>query len=126
MKQINYTDTYDEISSGMVTLNYKEEDALTPEFKKRWVEALRSGEYSQGDSYLMSPIANGEDLYCCLGVACDIRGIKLGYNEQFPQEDYDVPAILKEKHDIAMFLAEKNDDNDWSFNRIADWIEEYL
>jgi len=125
MKQIHYTDTYDEISSGMVTLNYKEEDALTPEFKKRWVEALRSGEYSQGESYLMSPIINGKDLYCCLGVACDIQGIELGHNEQYPQEDYDVPAILKNKHDIAEFLADKND-SDWSFNHISDWIEEYL
>lgn len=34
---------------------------------KKWVAALRSGEYRQGRGCLMS--AEG---YCCLGVACDV------------------------------------------------------
>ena len=129
MIQINYTEEFEDEtcvpSYDEVTLKYKEEDALTPEFKEKWVKALRSGKYSQGESYLMSPIVDGDDLYCCLGVACDIQGIELGCNEQYPADDYDVPNMLKAKSDVAEFLADKND-NAWNFNHIADWIEEYL
>jgi len=40
---------------------------------KRWVEALRSGEYEQGRNWLRRG-----DRYCCLGVACDIAADDLG------------------------------------------------
>jgi hypothetical protein len=36
--------------------------------KKLWVEALKSGEYSQGTGGLRDG-----DLFCCLGVLCDIH-----------------------------------------------------
>ena len=36
-------------------------------YQKRWLEALRSGEFKQGERSLK---ANGE--YCCLGVACEV------------------------------------------------------
>lgn len=39
---------------------------LDPEVKKRWLEALRSGKYSQGKGALRSP-----EGFCCLGVLCD-------------------------------------------------------
>ena len=35
---------------------------------KKWVSALRSGEYKQGKEVLR----NISDQYCCLGVACDL------------------------------------------------------
>ena len=35
----------------------------------RWVEALESGEYQQGFGYLHNRDSN---LFCCLGVACDL------------------------------------------------------
>ena len=38
---------------------------------KKWVEALRSGEYEQGVSYLHINRDDGED-FCCLGVACEL------------------------------------------------------
>jgi hypothetical protein len=38
---------------------------------KRWVQALRSGKYQQATGVLYD--GNG---YCCLGVACDVLGIK--------------------------------------------------
>lgn len=41
---------------------------------KKWVAALRSGEYKQTKEYLHDP--NG---YCCLGVACDVAS-KSGLN----------------------------------------------
>lgn len=40
---------------------------------RRWIAALRSGEYKQGESFLCS-----EGRYCCLGVACEV------YQQQGP------------------------------------------
>ena len=40
---------------------------MYPEFKKPWIEALRSGKYEQGFKYL-----NRDGKYCCLGVLCDL------------------------------------------------------
>ena len=40
---------------------------MKPEIKQAWVEALRSGEYTQG---LQQLTANNR--FCCLGVLCDI------------------------------------------------------
>jgi hypothetical protein len=40
---------------------------LNPEFKAKWLEALRSGKYKQTTGVLRS--AEG---FCCLGVACDL------------------------------------------------------
>lgn len=47
---------------------------MNPEIKQLWLEALRSGKYTQGKS-LLRPT---ESTYCCLGVLCQIaeeRGI---------------------------------------------------
>ena len=35
---------------------------------KRWIAALRSGEYAQGKGYLRTH----DDTFCCLGVLCDV------------------------------------------------------
>ena len=37
------------------------------EVRKKWVEALRSGEYKQGRGAL-----NKDNKFCCLGVLCDL------------------------------------------------------
>lgn len=42
---------------------------MDPEVKAKWVAALRSGEYAQGDGQLRS-VSNR---FCCLGVLCDIH-----------------------------------------------------
>lgn len=40
---------------------------------KKWVKALRSGEYQQGKANLCKEDEiSGDCEYCCLGVACDI------------------------------------------------------
>lgn len=46
------------------------------DIKKRWVEALRSGEYEQGEKKLRTD----EDKFCCLGVLCDLA-VKDGLGE---------------------------------------------
>lgn len=39
--------------------------------RKAWVEALLSGEYRQGQSFLAQEVC-GIRRYCCLGVACEL------------------------------------------------------
>lgn len=39
---------------------------------KKWVAALESGEYKQGQFYLHDA---ENQTYCCLGVACDLSGL---------------------------------------------------
>ena len=46
---------------------------MNPEIKAKWVAALRSGEYKQGRGQLRS-----EDLFCCLGVLCDLHAKETG------------------------------------------------
>lgn len=46
---------------------------------KAWVEALRSGEYKQGKSFLRQ-----DNAYCCLGVACDLYQKATGKGEWRP------------------------------------------
>lgn len=48
---------------------------LTKEEKSKWIEALRSGKYRQGDTYLCQSDDKSfqNERYCCLGVLCDIR-----------------------------------------------------
>lgn len=41
---------------------------MNPGWKQKWISALRSGSYQQGNSYLRS--TSGK--YCCLGVLCDL------------------------------------------------------
>jgi hypothetical protein len=45
---------------------------LPKKFKEKWIAALRSGEYKQGDGMLYDSASNS---YCCLGVAGVILGI---------------------------------------------------
>jgi hypothetical protein len=42
---------------------------MDQELKVKWTEALRSGKYEQGDSFLKKG-----NSYCCLGVLLDIQG----------------------------------------------------
>ena len=42
--------------------------------QKEWVEALRSGKYEQGKSFLHTRSSK----FCCLGIACDISKERLG------------------------------------------------
>lgn len=102
---------------------------LPKEFKKKWLEALRSGDYKQGTSILKN-----NDRYCCLGVACSVAGYertldsyKTGYIDD-KRRFKNVPEILKGgfENPITSELMDMNDSYDKNFNEIADWIEENL
>lgn len=98
------------------------------EVYKRWIKALRSGEYKQSNSRLRS--GSG---FCCLGVLCDLAAKDGG-----PQWDGSYYGPVKEHiwafpDDIMVDfmvsdgeafskLAEMND-NGKSFKEIADYIE---
>lgn len=45
---------------------------MNEQVKKMWVDALRSGEYKQGQNVLHAFNSVGEERFCCLGVLCDI------------------------------------------------------
>ena len=68
---------------------------MDAELKRKWVEALRSGEYKQGDSKLHDPKS---DAFCCLGVLCKVAGADFGpyvgldANDEYG--DYDHVPVL--------------------------------
>lgn len=48
---------------------------MNHEYEEKWVAALRSGKYLQGQGALRQ-LVNGELRYCCLGVLCDVAGAR--------------------------------------------------
>jgi hypothetical protein len=103
-----------------------------------WVAALRSGEFRQGSSLLR----NEHDMYCCLGVACEVYNRTTGEGDwnlwsgrwEFNGEDVALP------HKVASWLGvttnptvgrdtvtaiDANDHRMWPFSRIADSIEAF-
>ena len=50
---------------------------MKKKLKQEWIEALNSGEYQQGQTYLYK-----DKRYCCLGVLCEVMGLNregIGY-----------------------------------------------
>lgn len=122
---------------------------MNPEIKKQWVDALRSGEYLQGQDLLRD--ANNK--FCCLGVLCDFyskaTGVEWGNSFNIGRglcmhEEYDVlPGRVAEWVGLPLeggndwtevpvcygsgstTLASMNDRGD-TFAQIADVIEEKL
>ena len=104
------------------------------EVVKRWVAALRSGEYKQTQGQLWSG-----DGFCCLGVLCDLAAKDGG-----PQWERDSFAGSSAHPEIAMWnwvvgrgqgrdaiaiserLVEANDRQLKTFRQIASIIEEEL
>lgn len=122
---------------------------LPPEFKAKWLAALRSGKYQQTRFWLHRP--NG---FCCLGVACDLADSEQWYPSEAtddndnPVKVYETRSQSKElpargdlpdevfevlfqssmdlDNSVMGHIANLNDDEEWSFAMIADWIEEHL
>lgn len=70
------------------------------EHRRLWVEAIRSGDYKQGKNVLRDLT---QDLYCCLGVACDIS--ELGLWQQVNNLQY--YNIMNENAGMWSYLPEK-------------------
>lgn len=111
-------------------------------FKTRWVKALRSKKFIQGENDLKSWPDTiwvgyaGQIKHCCLGVACEIVGAKIRFEKSpsFIQNDGSrtikgitkIPKSLRGESITATKLAKMNDSGKWSFKRIASWIERTL
>jgi hypothetical protein len=105
------------------------------ETKERWVTALRSGQYKQGQRSLRKG-----DEYCCLGVFCDLFGggywEKNTYSGEYAyctsdeKKSFVVPSgELRRQYQVGdeevNTLISMND-NFESFEIIASYIETYL
>ncbi|MFI5404982.1 MAG: hypothetical protein ACHQ1D_00565 [Nitrososphaerales archaeon] len=108
--------------------------------QKKWIKALRSGKYAQGNGCLYDAELNE---YCCLGVACEIAGMKkvekfvdaMGsmthYGKEYSIAPKKVVKLLKLRYqdgapkDSSNFdlLIDLNDDGS-SFEDIACTIEQ--
>lgn len=109
---------------------------MNPEIKARWVEALRSGKYQQGAHRLR----NQYDLFCCLGVLCDLHSKETGTQWEQPVKESlcyvyqhqngslpdDVKAWAKIRTEEQHTLILMNDSYSLAFKNIADYIEESL
>lgn len=105
---------------------------MKAEWKKRWMDALRSGEYKQTRGILKWTDADGESHYCCLGVLCEIAGLNWDGIKRETEQIPWVVGYLTGFHGTATpespraynwKLASMNDRGD-TFDTIADWIEE--
>ena len=99
---------------------------------RKWVAALRSGKYEQGQKRLRSM----SNKFCCLGVACDLYDPEkwvpiedldsvrhLGHGAR---PDFDVLDYFGLDEDTIIPLMQMNDAEGATFNQIADYIEAKL
>lgn len=115
--------------------------------KNKWITALRSGRYLQGGGALRAKGQAGDDAggeeatdkFCCLGVLCDVVGVEWKRGDTGPlvkavhglnEEISYPPASLRDEIGLTGVQAEKlanlNDNEEYSFEQIADWVEENL
>lgn len=109
---------------------------MNNEIKEKWCEALESGHFKQGTGALCG-IYDGEERYCCLGVLCEITGIKKGKfsfylnKYEYVFDDYErgrnyIPDnFMGVNSDQIKKLSVMNDDGK-NFAEIAAYIRENL
>lgn len=68
---------------------------MNPEIKELWVEALESGEYTQGKKVLHNQDNN---TFCCLGVLCDLA-VKAGLDIEIGEREDVVVDIKPEEYE---------------------------
>lgn len=107
---------------------------IDPDFKQKWVKALRSGRYRQGDGALRLSGGDGKGYrYCCLGVACNIESSRKWKAEGAGLFAWNGFEAKKDDHflefglgdEVTAHLIQMNDGG-IPFNEIADWIETNL
>lgn len=116
---------------------------------KKWLAALRSGDYEQGMGQLCIPVNKTDEgenpQYCCLGVACYItkKGKErinkwakkpfvppsvFDFDEHFGLSEKFLPSDANlapdESNPVQRYLADLNDTDGFSFSQIARKIEQ--
>lgn len=100
---------------------------FSEEIAKKWIRALKSGDFEQGKGQLARHRSDGIEYFCCLGVlkstldiksdsACYIADLVLGEMGSEINVFYLLPGEIQKK------LAEMNDDGA-SFRQIAAYIK---
>ena len=113
----------------------KDKYSLPWRFKKSWIEALRSGYYTQGTGLLRQTDSDADPSYCCLGVACSVAGVQESeiegeWVDSFFDKYQPVPEVLHgeaDSNELVEALSSMNDnDEQFTFNDIADWINDNI
>lgn len=93
---------------------------MTPDFKKQWAAALRSGEYEQHRGGWVDNFHTPTQ-FCCLSVALT----EAGKFEEWAVSRTVAGAseFLKIDYKAVVKLMNMNDKEWCSFNEIADWID---
>lgn len=99
---------------------------ISKALEKKWMEALRSGDYKQGSGYLRKL-----DTFCCLGVLCELKKVDAAARGDVDGLYRYLSPVSSSTNindagwlttDQGSCLAALNDSG-WSFKRIADAIE---
>ena len=68
---------------------------------KEWIDALRSGEYSQGEGQLCAYDEDDNELFCCLGVLCEIAAKQgVAVNKTISENDGSPVVFYDDKKDF--------------------------
>lgn len=109
--------------------------------RKKWLAALRGEDgtyYKQAKHQLRenASLSLVPTRHCCLGVLCDIfdpegwRGCTTVYEYDYSTSTHYPPAGLRTKLNLSYSdcctLTELNDEKNYSFKKIADWIEQNI
>ena len=123
----------------------------TSRLRKAWIAALRSGDYVQGQKYLVATDkTTGQTKHCCLGVACEVavkeglvdpdmvlNRIPSNFKSWEPEVivksymDYsstlppDIAILFGVSRSLEQILVRFNDNRTFQtdFNGIADYLE---
>lgn len=114
-------------------MSYKKID---PKVKRKWVKALRSGRYKQGQKRLRLDDSK-KTTYCCIGVL--LKTMRAKWNgdyadfvkvngegveiKSYDQPPFDFWEALGSNHRVGDRLVRLNDIEGWDFKQIADWVE---
>jgi len=94
---------------------------------RKWLDALRSGEYKQ----CQDKLTDGEG-FCCLGVYCEVNGIEIPVRNAEPDDDTpgangdaynELRKRLPDLGLVGLSKCSSMNDNGTSFAEIADFVE---
>jgi len=103
------------------------------EVMKKWVKALRSGKFKQGQGTLKQFNSRGVAQHCCLGVLCELYNdsMRKSKKKTLPEKVYDNDCDFSHgysrfggEYDHEESLADLNDSGR-KFKTIAGIIEKY-